>query len=126
MTERIAPEGWHTVTPRIVAENARGLVGFLKQVFGAVGEYRQDRPSEIRIGDSIIMITDAGVRPPMPAFLYVYVADADAIYRRAIDAGARSIEEPTDTPYGHRRSMIEDRWGNTWQIATPLRGDFQS
>jgi uncharacterized glyoxalase superfamily protein PhnB len=64
------------------------------------------------------MISDAGVRNAMPAFLYVYVADADATYRSAIKAGARSIEEPVDTPYGDRRAMIEDRWGNTWQIAT--------
>src|SRR5262249_12627019 len=99
------------------AEGAKQLIDFLGLVFGATGEYRKDRPSEIRIGDSILMITDAGVRPPMPAFLYVYVDDADTTYRRALQAGARSLEEPVDTPYGDRRAMVEDRWGNTWQIA---------
>ena len=54
----------------------------------------------------------------MTAFLYVYVGDADATYRRALDAGARSLEEPRDVPYGDRRCMVTDRWGNTWQIAT--------
>jgi len=112
------PEGWHTVTPRIVAHDAKRLVGFLEQVFGASGEYQQDRPSVIRIGDSMVMISDAGIRSPMTAFLYVYVNDTDATYRRAIDAGARSLEEPSDTPYGDRRCMVEDNWGNTWQIAT--------
>src|SRR5262245_10222603 len=112
------PEGWHTVTPRIVAHDAKQLVGFLEQVFGASGEYQQDRPSVIWIGDSIIMISDAGIRSPMTAFLYVYVNDTDATYRRAMDAGARSLEEPSDTPYGDRRCMVEDNWGNTWQIAT--------
>ena len=115
------PEGWHAVTPRIVARDARGLVDFLRAVFDATGEYRSERPSEIRIGDSVVMITDTGARPPMPAFLYVSVADADAICRRAIARGARTIEEPTDTPYGDRRAMVEDRWGNTWQIATRRR-----
>ena len=58
------------------------------------------------------------VRAAQPAFLYVYVEDADAAYRRAIAAGARSVEEPTDTPYGDRRATVEDKWGNSWQIAT--------
>jgi uncharacterized glyoxalase superfamily protein PhnB len=66
------------------------------------------------------MISDAGVRSPMTAFLYVYVNDTDATYRRALDAGARSLEEPAVMPYGDRRCMVEDNWGNTWQIATRL------
>ena len=121
MSDNVTPKGRHTVTPRIVAEDAKGLVAFVKHVFGAGGAYRENAPSEITIGDSIIMLTDAGVRRPMPAFLYVYVADADAAYRRALDSGAQSIEAPIDTPYGDHRCMIEDRWGNTWQIATPIR-----
>ncbi|HEV2721993.1 MAG TPA: VOC family protein [Thermoanaerobaculia bacterium] len=112
------PEGWHSVTPRIVAEEAKDLVDFLKLVFGARGDYLGERPSEIWIGDSVVMISDAGVRPPTPAFLYVYVDDADAVYRRAVDAGAETIEAPGPTPYGDRRCMVTDRWGNTWQIAT--------
>ena len=114
------PQGWHTVTPRIVVHDAKMLVQFLQQVFGASGDYRDTRPSEMRIGDSIIMISDAGIRAPMTAFLYVYVSDTDATYRRALDAGARALEAPSDLPYGDRRCMVEDRWGNTWQIATPL------
>jgi uncharacterized glyoxalase superfamily protein PhnB len=113
-----APAGWHTVTPRVVAHDAKALVEFLARVFGATGVYEKSAPSVIRIGDSRIMISDAGERSPMTAFLYVYVADADATHRRAVEAGARTIEEPFDTPYGDRRSMVEDRWGNTWQIAT--------
>jgi len=67
------------------------------------------------------MISDVGLRGPMPAFLYVYVPDADATYRRALESGARSIEEPSDMPYGDRRCMVEDKWGNIWQIATHMR-----
>ena len=116
-----APEGWHFVTPRIVVRDARQFVEFLKQVFDATGTYRSDSPSVITIGDSMIMISDAGVRSPMTAFLYVYVNDAEGTYRRAIAAGARAIEEPFDTPYGDRRCMVEDEWGNTWQIAMHMK-----
>ena len=113
-----SPEGWHTVTPRIVAHDAAGLVEFLRRVFDATGDCLEAAPSVIRIGDSQLMISEAGTRAPMTAFLYVYVADVDATHRRAVAAGARTLEEPFDTPYGDRRSMVEDRWGNTWQIAT--------
>ena len=115
------PQGWHTVTPRIVARDARQLVEFLCQVFGATGEYRREMPSVVQIGDSVVMISEVGVRDVTPAFLYVYVSDTDATYRRALDAGARSLEEPADLPYGDRRCMVEDQWGNIWQIATHLR-----
>jgi PhnB protein len=93
-------QGWHSVTPRIVVDDAKEFVEFIKHVFEAIGEYRQAFPSEVKIGDSMIMISEAGKRDPMRASLYVYVADADATYRRALEAGARSLEEPFDTPYG--------------------------
>ena len=54
----------------------------------------------------------------MLAFLYIYVEDADSTYRRALDRGATSVEDPTDMHYGDRRAMVRDEWGNTWQIAT--------
>ena len=115
---RFTPEGWHTVTPRSVVHDPRGMVEFVKAVFGATGEYRTDRPSILTIGDSMLMISEAGIREATPAFLYVYVENADETYERALHAGANSLEEPLDTPYGDRRAMVEDRWGNTWQIAT--------
>jgi uncharacterized glyoxalase superfamily protein PhnB len=115
---RFTPEGWHTVTPRIVVDDAERLVEFLKQVFGATGDYRPDRPAVITIGDSMVMVSEAGIRDPMPAFLYVYVDDVEGTYRRALQAGARALEEPSDMPYGDRRGMVQDEWGNTWQIAT--------
>jgi len=115
------PEGWHTVTPRIVAHDARHLVEFLRRVFDATGDYLDTRPSVMQIGDSQLMISDAGIRSPMGAFLYVYVDDTDLVYRRAVEAGASTLEEPVETPYGDRRCMVEDEWGNTWQIATPMK-----
>jgi uncharacterized glyoxalase superfamily protein PhnB len=116
--KRFMPVGWHTVTPRIVVNDAVGLTEFLKNVFNASGDYRTDRPSLITIGDSMLMIGETGVRDATTAFLYVYVNDVDATYQRALGARARTIEEPFDTPYGDRRCMVEDAWGNTWQIAT--------
>lgn len=112
------PRGWPTVTPRIVVPEARALVDFVKAVFGATGDYHAERPTELRIGDSMLMISRLGERDTIPAFLYVYVEDADAVHRKAIEAGATEIEPPVDTPYGDRRAMVRDAWGNTWQIAT--------
>jgi PhnB protein len=114
------PTGWHTITPRIVARDAASLVEFIKEVFQARGDFRADVPSDIQIGDSRILISGAGPRDVMPAFLYVYVPDTDTTYQRALAAGALSLEEPRDLPYGDRRGMVKDRWGNVWQIATPL------
>src|SRR5262245_25594386 len=115
------PEGWHTITPRIVVEDVPRLVEFLKQTFRASGELETDRPSIMKIGDSLVMISGVGPRTAMPAFLYVYVDDADATYQRALEAGAVSLDKPADTPYGDRRGMVEDPCGNIWQIATYRR-----
>jgi uncharacterized glyoxalase superfamily protein PhnB len=102
----------------MVVSDVNAAAEFLRAVFGAVGEVRADRPAEIRIGDSLIMVTSAGEREPFPAFLYVYVDDADAAYHRAIASGATSIDSPIDTPYGDRRAMVRDPFGNVFQVAT--------
>ena len=117
MTKSI-PEGWHSVTPRIVVSDPTRLVEFLKQAFGATGDLHTERPSVIRIGDSLVMVSGVGPRDAMPAFLYLYVDDIDATFRRALAAGAVSLEEPADLPYGDRRGMVQDPCGNIWQIAT--------
>lgn len=109
--------GHHSLTPRIFVEDHEGLVGFLRLVFRASGEIEPGRPTEIRIGDSLLMVSGTGDREPMAAFLYVYVGDADEAYARAIAAGAESLEEPLDTPYGDRRAMVRDPFGNVFQIA---------
>jgi len=118
MAVKAVPEGWHTVTPRLFVNDAAKFVDFLKHAFGASGTFRSDGPSEIRIGDSIVMVGQAGPREAMPTFLYLYLEDTDAAYRRALEAGAVSIEEPTDMHYGDRRATVKDPFGNIWQIAT--------
>jgi PhnB protein len=113
------PVGWPSIVPRIVTSDVAGLTGFLTTVFDAEGELRSGAPTEIRIGDSIILICDGGdIREAMPAFLYVYVENADETFRRAIAAGAEAIETPADMPYGDRRATVRDSWANVWQIAT--------
>ena len=109
--------GFRSVTPRIVVGDPAGQVAFLRSVFHATGELAPDRPAEMRIGDSLILVTSAEARPPFAAFLYVYVDDADATYERALASGATSLEAPLDTPYGDRRAMVRDPFGNVWQIA---------
>src|SRR5262245_63171598 len=60
MNDRFKPDGWHTVTPRVFTNDVAGLVGFLRTVFDAGGELRCGAPTEIRIGDSVVMISDGG------------------------------------------------------------------
>ncbi len=122
MAAKAIPEGWHTITPRLFAQNADGLIEFLKAAFGAKERPRSDTrsPAELVIGDSILIVANAAARPATSSFLYVYVPDVDATYERALNAGARSVEEPKDMHYGDRRPTIEDGFGNTWQIATHI------
>jgi PhnB protein len=106
------PAPYHSVTPRMV-----GSVEFLRKVFDATGDVHDDRPAEVRIGDSLVMVSPAGGRAAFPASLYVYVDNADSAHVRALAAGAVTIEEPLDTPYGDRRAMVRDPFGNVFQIA---------
>lgn len=101
----------------MVVSDVGAAVSFLHAVFDATGEATPGRPAEVRIGDSLVMVSPSGEREPFPAFLHVYVDDAEITYRRALAAGAVSIELPLDTPYGDRRAMVRDPLGNVFQIA---------
>ena len=109
--------GYRTVTPRVVVDDVGALVEFLESVFFATSELEPGRPAEVRIGDSVIMVSSTAEREAFPAFLYIYVDDADEAFQRAIRVGATVIEEPLDTPYGDRRAMVRDPFGNILQIA---------
>jgi PhnB protein len=111
------PSGFHAVTPRMVVSDAAAAVEFLRAAFGAVSEVHAGRPAEVRIGDSLVMVSSADDRELFPAFLYVYVDDADRTYHRALAAGATSVEAPLNTPYGDRRAMVRDPFDNVFQIA---------
>jgi uncharacterized glyoxalase superfamily protein PhnB len=91
-----------------VVHDAAKLVKFLKQAFGATGDFRTDRPSVIRIGDSLVMVSTVGPRDLMPAFLYLYVDDIDATYKRALEvAPCRSKNQKT------RPMAIAAGWSKT-------------
>lgn len=121
MTKQWLPAGWPRVTPRIFVDKPSDCVAFIKEVFGALGDLEEDRPTILDIGGSKIMVGGTDQREAQSACLYVYVPDVDATYQRALSSGAATIEEPADLPYGSRRAMVRDPWGNDWQIATHLR-----
>lgn len=120
------PEGHHTVSPYLVVKGVGKLIDFTKQVFGATEVYVSRRPdgtvmhAEVRIGDSIVMMGEGADIKSFPAMLHLYMEDCDSIYKRAIQAGASSLREPADQPYGDRSAAVEDAFGNQWFIATHL------
>jgi uncharacterized glyoxalase superfamily protein PhnB len=120
-------EGFHTVTPYLMVREVDPVVAFLEAAFEARETYRTTGAAggihaEVQIGDSMIMIggslpngTDA---VPLPATLFLYVADVDAVYESALEAGAASLMEP-DARFGASRgASVEDPFGNQWFIAT--------
>lgn len=118
-------EGFHTVTPYLIVQQAEELIGFVKQAFGAEELLRGTGSAggihcEVRITDSILMIGGGGVwrGTPMPAAMHLYVRDADAAYRRALEAGASAIYDPIDQEYGDREAGVKDLAGNLWFLAT--------
>jgi len=111
------PPPYRTVTPRIFVDDVEAMVAFLRDAFGAEATIQPDRPTDVHIGDSVILVSSAADREAFPAFLYIYVDDADSVFERALAAGADAIEAPVDTPYGDRRAMFRDAFGNIYQAA---------
>jgi uncharacterized glyoxalase superfamily protein PhnB len=117
--------GFRSITPYLIAPDAVRLIDFLKAAFGAHEMLRVPNAqggvahAELQIGNSIIELGQASEAwEMMRATLHLYVPDADATYKRALDAGAVSIQEPHNTDYGDRSSGIQDPAGNRWFIAT--------
>lgn len=104
--------------PRLFPEDVEGLVNFLKAAFEAQGELELDRPTELLIGDTVLMIADGGgIHQPTSSAFYIYVNDVENAWKRAVKPGAESYREPEDTPWNDRRVIVNDQWGNHWQIA---------
>jgi PhnB protein len=125
MSVKPVPEGFHTITPYITLNGAARLIEFLKQVFDAKEKELLKQPdgsvwhAEMKIGDSILMVSEASERwKAMPASINLYVNDADATYKRALQAGAKSLMEPATHFYGDRSGGVEDPFGNRWWIST--------
>jgi uncharacterized glyoxalase superfamily protein PhnB len=116
-------EGFHTVTPYFTVHKAAELIDFVAKSFGATELFRTTGSAggmhaEVKIGDSIVMIGGAEHIPEMPTAIHLYVPDVDDAYKRALDAGGKSLMEVADQPYGERSGGIEDQSGNRWYIAT--------
>lgn len=115
----------HSIIPYLAVQEAEGLIDFVKEAFGSEEILRSTGTqgglhAEVRIGDSKVMI-GGGVQwkgPSRPTALHLYVPDVDDVYRRAMDAGASSLCEPMDQPYGDREGSVKDLAGNFWYIGT--------
>jgi len=126
--ESYIPKGLHNVNPYLHPRRAEPVISFLKRAFGAEELAKYASPdgvvqhAQIRVGDSVIEMGEAhGKYEPMPAMFYLYVPKVDDVYRQAVAAGATSIQEPADQPYGDRNAGVKDAFGNTWYIATHIK-----
>ena len=132
MAVKPIPEGYHSVTPYLVVNNAAGAIDFYKKAFGATELFRMPHGdkiahAEIKIGDSHVMLADEN--PQMgyfgpkadsgtPFSLMIYVEDVDATYKQAIGSGATEIKPLQDQFYGDRSGTVKDPYGHVWTIAT--------
>ena len=123
MAVQPVPEGYHTITPYLVVNDANALLEFVTRAFGATVSHAMRGPdgrvmhAEIVIGDSCVMLGEGGEKS-MPAMLYMYVKDCDALYQQALAAGGESIQPVTTQFYGDRSGAVRDCCGNQWWIAT--------
>lgn len=129
-SKNTAPPGYSTVCPYLMVHSVEKQLEFLEQVFGAQVTERKKQPDgavmhgEARIGDTLIMVGKArDSYPPQPSMNYVFVADVDLVYQKALDNGAISLMAPTDQAYGNRDAGVKDSQGNQWWMAQPLTGE---
>ncbi len=125
MAVKAIPDGYHTVTPYITVEDAGEVIEFLKKAFDAQetyamrDEHGKVRHAEVKVGTSMVMLGSSHDQwKARPANFYVYVEDVDAVYRKAVTAGGKSVAEPETQFYGDRHGAVTDSQGNTWWIAT--------
>lgn len=124
MAVKPIPDGYHTITPYLVVEEADKLIEFVEKVFGGEVTFKmQDEDgkighAEMQIGDSKLMLAEAGEEwNPTTSLLHLYVENVDETYQKALDAGADSVKEPKDQFYGDRSASVKDAFGNFWGIA---------
>lgn len=121
------PDGYTTASPYLIVDGAARTIEFLVRALGAEeirrfpDETGKIRHSEVRIGDTVVMIAD-GVEgwPPIQAHVHVYVEDVDATFRLALEAGATAVQEPVKKDDADKRGGVKDAGGTTWWIATKV------
>jgi uncharacterized glyoxalase superfamily protein PhnB len=117
--------GYRTIAPYIIVPRAAEFIEFLKTAFGGTERFRVPvgasaliMHAEVAVGNSVIELADANEQvPPAPTAIHLYFDDADVFYARAMRAGARSVHEPADMPWGDRQGTVRDAFGNLWYIA---------
>jgi PhnB protein len=127
------PEGYHSVTPYLVVGDAVRAIDFYTRAFGAKELMRMGAPegkighAELKIGDSIIMLSDEmmGNRSPQtlggsPVSIFLYVEDVDSVFNQAINAGGKGEGSPADMFWGDRFAKLTDPFGHVWSIATHI------
>ena len=127
MNADFKPSGYSTISPYLIVDGAARTIEFLKKVFSAMvlRKIPDDKGklmhAEVRIDDTVIMLTD-GVEswPPVPAHVHIYVNNVDETYKRALKAGATSVQEPVKRSDENKRGAIKDAGGTTWWIATKV------
>ena len=125
MSIQAIPKGFHTITPNIIVDDAEKAVEFLKKALGATESYRLVMSNgkithcELRIGDSVLNLGESMEGWPARGLVaQIYVEDSDALFKRAVDAGATVIMPMTDMFFGSREGRVADPYGNVWTIAT--------
>lgn len=132
-TVKPIPDGYHSLTPYLAIKGAAQAIDFYKKVFGAIEAMRMPQPdgrvghAELVIGDSKVMLADEfdemSFRGPnafggSPVHLHLYVEDVDAVFQRALAAGAKEIRPVQDQFYGDRLGTLSDPYGHVWHIST--------
>lgn len=127
------PEGYPAVSPYLCVNDAAAAIEFYTKVFGATERMRMPAPegrighAELQIGDSVVMLADEfpemGARSPRtiggsPVIVSVYVKDVDAVFDRAIAAGAKALRPVENQFYGDRAGQFEDPFGHKWSVGT--------
>src|SRR5712692_9534763 len=127
------PKGYHSVTPYLIMQNAARAIDFYRRAFGAKEITRMDGPNgkilhaEIKIGDSMIMLSDempgTGARSPQSlggttAGIFLYVENVDSVFNQAVSAGAKADTQPADMFWGDRYGKLTDPFGHSWSLAT--------
>ncbi len=119
------PEGYQRVMPYLILKHAEGFFDFTRKVFGAtekIRSFHQDvfKHGEIQIGDSTIMFGEGNADwGYQPAGIFVYVDDADATFKKAVEYGCKAIMPIANQSYG-RSGGIQDPYGNTWWITSVI------
>jgi PhnB protein len=129
------PSGYRTVTPYLVVPDVDAVINLVKKTFGGEEIFRAVGGAggyhcEVRVEDSMLMIGGGGADvawkgEPMLGAFHVYVRDCDAAYKRALEAGGKSLTEPADQAYGERSASVIDAAGNHWYIATRKQGNYK-